>query len=158
MASNIAGNVTVKKTKAIINNYKGFTLIELMISVAIVAILASIAIPSYQQYIIKTNRTQVMGDVEALARELEKGFAADFSYSAVNGGGDGAPIAALFPATGPVAGDRALYDFQLTLTDTTYLVEALPIAGGQQAGDGKLTISHSGRRCWHRKGGACELW
>ena len=50
---------------------KGFTLIELMIVVAIIGILAAVAIPQYQNYIAKSQVSRVMGEVGALRTAIE---------------------------------------------------------------------------------------
>jgi len=51
---------------------RGFTLIELMIAVAIVGILASIAIPNYRQYITKGKRAEAQGALVTFANAMEQ--------------------------------------------------------------------------------------
>ncbi|MBO1531889.1 pilin [Psychrobacter sp. F1192] len=53
------------------NTQKGFTLIELMIVVAIIGILAAIAIPQYQNYIAKSQVSRVMGETSSIKTAVE---------------------------------------------------------------------------------------
>ena len=61
---------------------KGFTLIEIMIVVAIIGILASIAIPSYQDYVLKGRAAEAPGILSDLRIKMEQCFQDNRSYAA----------------------------------------------------------------------------
>lgn len=63
-----------------VSSQKGFTLIEVMIVVVIVAILAAIAIPSYQEYIRRSQAAQTQQEVQRIANELERWKSRNFNY------------------------------------------------------------------------------
>ncbi|MEN6671225.1 type IV pilin protein [Psychrobacter sp. B38] len=68
---------SVKKS---LNNQSGFTLIELMITVTIIAILAAIALPVYTSYIKRTNIKAAQTDLISLGLVLENHYQRNLSY------------------------------------------------------------------------------
>lgn len=62
-------------------NQQGFTLMELMITVAIIGIISAIAMPSYTKYVIKTKRTDAKVALMTIAQKQESFFVQNMSYA-----------------------------------------------------------------------------
>jgi type IV pilus assembly protein PilE len=96
---------------------KAFTLIEVMIVVAIVAILSMIAVPSYTDYIRRGRITEAVGNLSDMRVKLEQYFQDNRTYVGACVAGTVAPL--------PAAGGSSTFTFACpALTATTYLVRA----------------------------------
>ena len=110
----------------------GFTLIELMITVVVVAIIAAIAVPSYQQYIERKDLAIARQEALRIAAELErfkaknfsyKGFDASYLYTYESTDADGNPATASYynKTTGqlllPLGSTSSTAKYTLTLVD-----------------------------------------
>jgi type IV pilus assembly protein PilE len=105
---------------------RGFTLIELMIAVAIIAILAAIAIPSYTDYVRRGRLTDAVSKVAAMRVKMEQYFQDNRIYNAVPPACDPTSIA-------PRPVDTVYFQYTCpTLTATTYTILATGI--GAMAG------------------------
>jgi type IV pilus assembly protein PilE len=62
------------------NRTTGFTLIELMIVVAVIGILAAIAIPNYGEYLVRGNISELTGDLSDLKLRMEQSYADNRNY------------------------------------------------------------------------------
>ncbi len=131
----------------------GFTLIELMIVVAIVGIITSIAYPSYQGYMKSSNRSVAQADLMSLAAALERHKAATYSYKAAaeSGGNTGKP--SVFHAHSPSSEPVAKKKYDLTIesvsgSGNSYVIVAKPVSSSAQSGDGNLYLYSDGRKAW----------
>jgi type IV pilus assembly protein PilE len=118
----------------------GFTLLELVITVAVVAVLAAIALPSYTQYVIRANRAQAKQFLQDIANREEQYLLDQRSYTATIGSG-GLGMTAPQETSG-------LYTFAAAAAGNDCLGGALPAPGytltatatGGQVSDGDLCL------------------
>ena len=121
----------------------GFTLIEIMIVVAIVGILAAIAFPAYQNHVENTRRSAAQGDLVELAQFMERYYSDNFSY--VDDSGDEPDLPFEESPRGADQGSR-FYDISVEADTNTFTLTAVP--ENAQAGDrcGNLTYDQDGIR------------
>jgi type IV pilus assembly protein PilE len=113
---------------------RGFSLIELMIALAIVAILAAIALPSYRQYVIRSHRRAAQTSMVDIASREQQYFAANRAYA------DVATLGYVLPTD--VDAD---YDYSITLIagpPPGFTITFTPQGG--QASDGNLGLTSEG--------------
>ncbi len=131
---------------------RGFTLIELMIVVAVIGVLAAIAIPSYANYVDRATRADAKSSLLSIAQRLERCYTRTNRYD-----GDGCPASGL--------SDEGFYDIAVDVPEaddgTTYEIRATPREGTRQwrrdlARCGVFTLDHTGLRtsspnddCWN---------
>lgn len=122
----------------------GFTLIEILVVIAILAILASYAIPSYREYVIRSKRVEAQNKVLEMAGMFEKFYANTNAYPTA--------IGQLNLSADFISGHD--YDMSISSDATGWTITATPT--GQQATDdtscATITFNNLGQKapvgCW----------
>lgn len=122
---------------------RGFSLIELLIAMAVVGILASIAYPSYQNYVLRSNRTEAQNTLLDILARQQNHFSRNMAYTT---------DLTQLGYTVPVTTDNGLYSVAAARCNAPYdgnltgCVRLTATAQGRQIPDGDLTINSAGAR------------
>ena len=132
----------------------GFTLIEVMIVVAVIGILASIAYPSYREFVAKSRRAEAKTTLIGAQQWMERFYTENFRYdknSANIAVTDQSQFPSRFKVSPSPGQGAAMYDITVTVTDgvrDVFSVNAVRKSGSAMANDrcGDVSIDHLNRR------------
>ncbi len=131
----------IKQNKRTLSS--GFTLIELMIALAIIAILTAIAYPSYQDSVQRARRADAQGDLIQYAAFAERIFTETNSYATATEAASGIT-------------DTNFYNYTMAPLAASFSITAAPLGGQVGDGCGTMTLIQTGVRgnngteagCW----------
>jgi type IV pilus assembly protein PilE len=141
---------------------RGVTLIELMVVVAIVAIMFAVAFPAYDRYIVRAKRAVGQNVLVQVADRQQQFFMDNKRYAAdlTNLGFTGDPYIVDDDGASTVAGDPdAVYSVSLSnVTATSYTATAAPLSGqlSRDTSCGSLTLTQAGAK--GHSGGGDNCW
>jgi type IV pilus assembly protein PilE len=127
---------------------RGFTLIELMVAIAVLGILLAIAVPSYTKYIRESRRAQAQSEMLEMRIGMESWRANKASYRSDADAGSAGTATSNTAANAGFTGTNDYYTYTIPIAagaanDNTYTITATAVAGTSQASD----VTGSGTSC-----------
>jgi type IV pilus assembly protein PilE len=147
------------------NKASGFTLIELMVVVAVIGVLASIAMPAYQDYVLRGKLAEAFSQMASLQVRMEQYYQDNRTYGSGATGANTCGIRDVLVSGGKVK----YFDYKIECNDQTFTIHADGLASAGTA-DFHYTVDDTGTKqsnitrsgwsgsttCWVRsKGGQC---
>jgi len=124
---------------------KGYTLVELVIALMIIALIVSIALPSYQESVRKARRSQAQSQLQGFANTAQRFFTEQGTYA-------NAPV--------PAGSDTVFKHYTFTFTSgpsaTGYTIQAAPKSAQASDKCGTMTLDQTGVRTY--SGTAADCW
>ncbi|MGX9608316.1 type IV pilin protein [Acinetobacter sp. T63] len=121
----------------------GFTLLELMVAVIILAILAAIAMPMYSNYITKAKARSAQSDLVALSLVMESLYQRNLKYVDSAGEKTVSDYFTTNSMTGSWQPSADTFDYKLTVTTTTYSLKAI---GNDRNHGCEITLTNTNSR------------
>lgn len=139
---------------------QGFTLIELMIVVAIVGILAAVVVPSYSQYVVKSKRAAAEGFITSLASKQQQFFLDARQYFCTTATANCTQTQTVTPPTEVANNYAVTVAANNILTPPTYTITATP-TGSQLSRDtkcGSVSLDQAGTKGKTGTGSVADCW
>lgn len=128
---------------------KGFTLLEMLVALLIVAILLGLAWMMYHKHIVKTHRTLMQSHMMTIAHTLQRHKTIHKTWQQVSLESLG--YASYYPQ------DKAKYQVVLDIQEHGWILKAQPLAESSQSQDGIICLNHQLQQYRQEKASECDL-